>query len=142
VRLPLFLLHTSTFVPEAADRPIDRNSWGGSLPGRMLTAAVAVLAWLSAAAITHAFVVGRHQRQTGLSARSCGLPNEGTGVSVHSDDEWHPQDPAWTTARLLQGIWDQIANANTLLKGVSRACGNESKFTRGTVLGYTYKCNT
>ena len=43
--------------------------------------------------------------------------------AVHTDDgeEWHPHDPAWTTPRLLQGIWDQIAHANTMVKGV-RLC--------------------
>ena len=36
----------------------------------------------------------------------------------HQDDEWHPHDPAWTTAQLLQGLWSQIAQAKDMVKGV------------------------
>jgi hypothetical protein len=38
--------------------------------------------------------------------------------SFYSDDEWHPNDPAYTTPQLLVGIWDQIAMAKTLTKDV------------------------
>jgi hypothetical protein len=39
--------------------------------------------------------------------------------SFFTDEEWHPNDPAYTTPQLLVGIWDQIAMAKTLTKGVS-----------------------
>jgi hypothetical protein len=42
---------------------------------------------------------------------------QGQGMS-HSDDEWHPNDPAWTTSQLLEGIWSQIAQAKDMVKGV------------------------
>lgn len=40
-------------------------------------------------------------------------------LSFHSDDEWHPHDPAYTTAQLMAGIWHQIAQASSMVKGVS-----------------------
>lgn len=40
-------------------------------------------------------------------------------TNVHTDDEWHPRDPAFTTPQLLLGIWQQIAQATTMAKGVS-----------------------
>lgn len=39
-------------------------------------------------------------------------------MDVHSDDEWHPRDPAFTTPQLLVGIWQQIAQATSMAKGV------------------------
>lgn len=33
-------------------------------------------------------------------------------------EEWHPHDPAYTTPQLLAGIWFQIAQAKTMVKGV------------------------
>jgi hypothetical protein len=39
--------------------------------------------------------------------------------SFFTDDEWHPHDPAFTTPQLLAGVWDQIAHAGTMSKGVS-----------------------
>jgi len=33
-------------------------------------------------------------------------------------DEWHPHDPAESTPQLLAGLWHQIAQANTMIKGV------------------------
>jgi hypothetical protein len=39
--------------------------------------------------------------------------------SFFTDEEWHPNDPAYTTPQLLVGIWDQIAMAKTMTKGVS-----------------------
>ncbi|GAX13046.1 hypothetical protein FisN_2Hh528 [Fistulifera solaris] len=40
-------------------------------------------------------------------------------MDVHSDDEWHPRDPAFTTPQLLVGIWQQIAQATSMAKGES-----------------------
>ena len=37
---------------------------------------------------------------------------------VHSDDEWHPRDPAKTTPQLLSGLWHQITQAGSMAKGV------------------------
>lgn len=42
-------------------------------------------------------------------------------ADVHSDDEWHPRDPAFTTPQLLVGIWQQIAQATSMAKGVSKS---------------------
>jgi hypothetical protein len=39
--------------------------------------------------------------------------------AFHTDDEWHPHDPASTTPQLLAGIWHQIAQCATMAKGVS-----------------------
>jgi hypothetical protein len=39
---------------------------------------------------------------------------------AETDDEWHPHDTAETTTQLLAGIWWQIAQAGTMVKGVSR----------------------
>jgi hypothetical protein len=39
--------------------------------------------------------------------------------SIPSDDEWHPRDPAHTTPQLLAGLWHQIAQVGSLVKGVS-----------------------
>lgn len=36
---------------------------------------------------------------------------------MHSDDEWHPHDPASTTAQFLAGVWDQIAHGKDMTKG-------------------------
>ena len=38
--------------------------------------------------------------------------------SFYTDDEWHPNDPAYTTPQLLVGIWEQISMAKTMTKGV------------------------
>lgn len=40
-------------------------------------------------------------------------------MELHSDDEWHPRDPAFTTPQLLVGIWQQIAQATSMAKDVS-----------------------
>ena len=37
--------------------------------------------------------------------------------AFHTDDEWHPRDPAHTTPQLLAGIWYQIAQGATMSKG-------------------------
>ena len=42
-----------------------------------------------------------------------------SGDASDNDDEWHPHDPAHTTPQLLAGIWWQIAQGTTMVKGVS-----------------------
>ena len=37
---------------------------------------------------------------------------------VHSDNEWHPRDPARTTPQLLVALWHQITQAGRMVKGV------------------------
>jgi hypothetical protein len=45
---------------------------------------------------------------------------ESVGDHANEDsDEWHPRDPAQTTPQLLKSIWDQIARASAMVKGVS-----------------------
>ena len=38
--------------------------------------------------------------------------------SSQDDEEWHPNDPAWTTPQLLEGIWSQIAQAKNMVRNV------------------------
>lgn len=38
--------------------------------------------------------------------------------NAHTDDEWHPHDPAHTTPQLLEGLWFQIAQGKDMVKGV------------------------
>jgi hypothetical protein len=45
-------------------------------------------------------------------ADSFGVPE------VHSDDEWHPRDPASSTPQLLSGLWHQICQAASMERGV------------------------
>jgi hypothetical protein len=41
---------------------------------------------------------------------------------VHSDNEWHPRDPARTIPQLLVALWHQITQAGRMVKGVSNSC--------------------
>ena len=52
-----------------------------------------------------------------------------------SDDEWHPNDPAWTTPQLLEGIWGQIAQAKNMVRNVCVVvCSVEMKDSRRSLL--------
>jgi hypothetical protein len=63
----------------------------------------------------HAFVAIRSRQQPS---------NYRATLQLHSvdpsstDDEWHPRDPAHTTPQLLAGVWHQIAQVGSLVKGV------------------------
>jgi hypothetical protein len=57
-----------------------------------------------------------------LHRRSFFATNTKEYVGDHANedaDEWHPRDPAQTTPQLLKSIWDQIARASAMVKGVS-----------------------
>jgi hypothetical protein len=57
-----------------------------------------------------------------LYRRSFFATNAKESVDDHANedaDEWHPRDPAQTTPQLLKSIWDQIARASAMVKGVS-----------------------
>ena len=49
-------------------------------------------------------------------SESTQLTAEGTGQDA---DEFYPHDPAETTPQLLKSIWHQIAQGNSMVKGVS-----------------------
>lgn len=51
------------------------------------------------------------------TALSISTPSNNAGY--YTDDEWHPHDPAHSTPQLLAGLWTQIANGLTLVKGES-----------------------
>ena len=68
----------------------------------------------TAATTTRSSCTSWHQRQTpSTSTLLLASP-----ANHHSDDEWHPHDPAWTTPQLLEGLWSQIAQAKTMIRGV------------------------
>jgi hypothetical protein len=47
------------------------------------------------------------------------LDVDDTSVTTNDDDdEWHPNDPAWTTPQLLEGIWSQIAQGKNMIRNV------------------------
>ena len=43
-------------------------------------------------------------------------------LGQNKDDEFHQKDQASTTAQLLSGIWNMIAQASSLVRGVSSIC--------------------
>ena len=47
------------------------------------------------------------------------IPQLAASRSSEEDDEWHSRDPAETTPQLLRGIWRQIAQGGSMVKGVS-----------------------
>ncbi len=44
--------------------------------------------------------------------------DDGDDDKEEEKEEWHPHDPAYTTPQLLAGIWFQIAQAKSMVKGV------------------------
>lgn len=64
----------------------------------------------------------QHQQRATTSVRLRDINErmaEQMGVpEVHSDNEWHPRDPARTTPQLLVALWHQITQAGRMGKGV------------------------
>jgi hypothetical protein len=62
------------------------------------------------------FGVPKQQQHHTLVFSSSSPSPEANGEE--EEEEWHPHDPADTMPQLLAGLWHQIAEAGSMLKGV------------------------
>lgn len=67
----------------------------------------------------HPFLQSIGRRSAATTTTRWMSSSRSDALASHSDDEWHPHDPAWTTPQLLEGIWSQIAQAKDMVRGVS-----------------------
>jgi hypothetical protein len=87
-----------------------------------------LILWSLVLGVTNAFVASpslSKQTAAGVPGTTSSLRDindrmaEQMGVpEVHSDNEWHPRDPAQTTPQLLAALWHQITQAGSMSKGV------------------------
>lgn len=87
-----------------------------------------LILWSLSLGVTNAFVSLpslSKQATVGVTGTTSSLHDindrmaEQMGVpEVHSDNEWHPRDPAKTTPQLLAALWHQITQAGSMSKGV------------------------